>query len=67
MTAATRPPAWAGRRSASRANAVAQAAALAAGRAIAWYCPEVPDLTVDQDGTITEHEDARPAQREPRA
>jgi hypothetical protein len=37
-----------------------QADALESGRAIAWRSPEVPDITVDQDGTITEHEDARP-------
>jgi hypothetical protein len=37
-----------------------QAAHIKAGKAIAWYSPEVPDITVDDDGTITAHEDARP-------
>jgi hypothetical protein len=37
-----------------------QLATLEAGEAIAWYSPEVPHITVDDDGTITEHEDARP-------
>jgi hypothetical protein len=41
-----------------------QAAALAVGRPIVWYGPEVPDITVDDDGTIIEHEDARPQPRD---
>ena len=36
-----------------------QAASLEAGKAITWRSPEVPDVTVAEDGTITEHEDAR--------
>ncbi len=38
-----------------------QARDLADGHAIAWYAPDVPErITVDADGVITEHEDARP-------
>jgi hypothetical protein len=30
------------------------------GRAVAFTSPEVPDIGVDEDGTLTEREDARP-------
>jgi hypothetical protein len=34
------------------------------GRTITWRSPEVPDLSVDEAGTIIEHEDARPQPRD---
>lgn len=37
-----------------------QASDLLAGRAVSWFSPEVPDVVVDEDGTLIEREDARP-------
>jgi hypothetical protein len=37
-----------------------QAEDLMDGHAITWRSPEVPDISVDDDGTIIEREDARP-------
>jgi len=37
-----------------------QAADLVEGRPVAFAAPQVPDVLVDDDGTIIEREDARP-------
>jgi hypothetical protein len=41
-----------------------QATDLLQGRALTFTSPEVPDIVVDDDGTLTERDDARPGSKE---